>query len=256
MIDTHSHLLPGLDHGCPDMQTALLMAEKSAASGVTLVICTPHLYEWNPTLVRQARETVVKMRKVLVSRGVPLELRLGFEVDLSVVAPAGKKNLETLAVEGTSGVLILETPYQDWPSHLERLVRRLSLGGFVPVLAHPERNERVQEDPSVLVPCLEAGAVVQGTAGSIGGEFGEKPKRALFALLAGGLVSLLASDAHAFRQEGWTMVPMLAILRSVVSEEDLALMTETNPARLLAGQPLLRLPARPVPRGGGRKAKD
>ena len=42
MIDIHAHILPGLDDGAPDMDTALAMAEMAVESGVTAVVATPH----------------------------------------------------------------------------------------------------------------------------------------------------------------------------------------------------------------------
>jgi protein-tyrosine phosphatase len=86
------------------------------------------------------------------------------------------------------------------------------------------------------VGCLKAGAVAQATAGSLGGEFGRSAQRTFFRLISEGLVSLLASDAHSYRREGWTMGPMLAALEGRVSREDLVTLTEANPRRLLAGK--------------------
>ena len=44
MIDLHSHLLPGIDDGAPDLATALAMARIAAADGIEVMACTPHIY--------------------------------------------------------------------------------------------------------------------------------------------------------------------------------------------------------------------
>ena len=44
MIDLHTHLLPGLDDGAPDLASALEMARFAAACGTTHLMCTPHLH--------------------------------------------------------------------------------------------------------------------------------------------------------------------------------------------------------------------
>ena len=54
-------------------------------------------------------------------------------------------------------------PISDWPlflrgDHLPADQRRVIL----PILAHPERNERVQRSPDALAGCLNAGAVAAG----------------------------------------------------------------------------------------------
>ncbi len=43
MIDWHSHILPGIDDGSPDMEQSLAMAAALSAAGFTTVYCTPHL---------------------------------------------------------------------------------------------------------------------------------------------------------------------------------------------------------------------
>ena len=42
MIDLHTHILPGVDDGAPDLETAVLMAAVAAESGVTHLVATPH----------------------------------------------------------------------------------------------------------------------------------------------------------------------------------------------------------------------
>ncbi|MCX8033588.1 MAG: hypothetical protein N3B14_09465 [Thermoleophilia bacterium] len=235
LIDTHSHLLPGLDHGCPDMQTSLEMALAAATSGVQIVACTPHLTEWDPDLIVSARDTATAVRDVLAREGIELELRLGFEVDVSLLVGAPYDRLRELTLEGTPGVLVIETPYHGWPFYLEEIVFDLASRGFTPVLAHPERNDRVQRDPSLLARCRRAGALVQATAGSLGEPFGKEAERCFFRLVALELVDLVASDAHWFRREDWTMERMLILLEKWVGAEDLLTLAYANPLRLVSG---------------------
>ena len=43
MIEIHSHILPGLDDGAPDLAAAQQLARDYIAQGVSDVVCTPHL---------------------------------------------------------------------------------------------------------------------------------------------------------------------------------------------------------------------
>ncbi|OFW61960.1 MAG: hypothetical protein A2133_07135 [Actinobacteria bacterium RBG_16_64_13] len=239
MIDTHSHLLPWVDHGCPDMDTCVLMAGAAAASGISTVVCTPHLPEWDPALIQRAGEIIEEVRGALASAGVQLRLLLGFEVDVAVAATVDTERARSLAIEGSPGAILLEMPYVGWPVYMEETIFRLSTAGFVPVLAHPERNDRVHKSSELLEGCIKAGAVAQATAGSLGGEFGRASMRAFYRLLAEGSIQLLASDAHAHRRENWTMASMLASLEGMVAPRDVVRLTETNPSRLLAGDKLV-----------------
>ena len=43
-LDIHSHILPAIDDGAKDMETALALLEMLKSQGVTDVIATPHFY--------------------------------------------------------------------------------------------------------------------------------------------------------------------------------------------------------------------
>jgi protein-tyrosine phosphatase len=44
MIDLHCHLLPGIDDGAQDLDSALAMARIAVDDGITMTACTPHIY--------------------------------------------------------------------------------------------------------------------------------------------------------------------------------------------------------------------
>lgn len=235
MIDTHSHLLPGVDHGCPDMETCVQMARAAAESGVTTVFCTPHFLEWDEGLIERCRRVIVEARAALAAEGVELELRLGFEVDMSVAIVAEVDQLRELVFEGTERAILLETPYQGWPVYMEHIIFRLAAAGLVPVLAHPERNDRVQKDSGLLAGCLRAGAVAQATAGSLSGMFGRASEKTFQRLISEGLISMVASDAHAQQPGNWTLAPVLEVLEGWLTAEEITALTQTNPRELMEG---------------------
>lgn len=244
MIDTHSHLLPGLDDGSPDMETSLLMAAEAAAVGVTTIVCTPHLRELDASFVDRARGAIEEMKTALVAAKIELRLLLGFEVDLSVAAIAGSEELRLLAIEGSEGAILIETPHWGWPFFTRETIFRLSTAGFSPILAHPERNDRIQRSPSLLTECLDAGAVAQATAASLGGDFGRSTIQAFRRHLLRGEISLLASDAHFHRRSSWTVAPLVAELRDRISEDDLNTLVTVNPGILLSGgRPVTVIPS-------------
>lgn len=43
MIDLHTHILPGIDDGPPDLETAVAMARYGQENGLTAVAATPIL---------------------------------------------------------------------------------------------------------------------------------------------------------------------------------------------------------------------
>jgi protein-tyrosine phosphatase len=238
------------------MDTCLRMAWAALESGVDTIVCTPHLPEWDPSFVAEAREVVQEARTAFAAAAISLRLLLGFEVDLAVAASVELEELRELSVEssgadGGNGMIIFEMPYGGWPVFMEETIFRVATAGFVPVLAHPERNERVQASSDALRACIRAGAVAQATAGSLSGLFGRTPGKTLGRLLGEGLISLLASDAHATPVENWTMLPMLKSLTGSLSVRDVVTLTQTNPRLLLEGKGALAVrPASAVSRRG------
>jgi protein-tyrosine phosphatase len=247
LIDTHSHLLPWVDHGCPDLETSVAMARAAAASRVHTVVCTPHLPDMDETAIKRAREVVDEVRAAITAAGIDLRLLLGFEVDVVVAATSETAVLESLAIEDSGGAIILETPFHGWPLFMEETIFRLSAAGMRPVLAHPERNDRVQKTPGLLGGCLEAGAVLQATAASASGEFGRDTEKAFFRLLGEGQASLLATDAHAYRTDGWTLTTILERVSGLLPADEVVRLVDENPSRLLSGKGLLG----PAPAEGG-----
>jgi protein-tyrosine phosphatase len=238
MIDTHSHMLPGIDHGCPDMQTALNMARVAADSGIDTVVCTPHYPDWNAAKIDYAQSLIEQLRAALENAGIALRVALGFEVDLAVAMAVELDQVRRLTIEGSQNVILCEMPYNGWPVYLEPTIFKLSSAGFVPIIAHPERNDLVQKSSEPLTRLMRAGAVIQATGGTLTGEFGNGAIKTFHRLFSEGLVSLIATDAHSFRQENWTMDSLLEALEGQLSEADLVRLTTTNPRSLMRGEPL------------------
>ncbi len=262
MIDTHSHVLPLVDHGSPDLETTLRMIRAAADQGTTTICCTPHLYEYDAGLVQRAREIHRQVSEEVRVAGLPVRLLLGFEVDLTVAATSDAETLLGLCIESKGLVqtddasagraMVIEMPYSNWPPFLVDTVARLTSFGVLPLIAHPERNDRVQRDPDILVGCMEAGGVLQGTSGSLSQMFRKQAQRTFYELLARGWLWVLASDAHSSPKYTWSLGPMLADLGSRLSPDDRELLVNVNPGRVLEGRPPIPLVARRSPRKGRR----
>ena len=63
MIDIHAHILPGVDDGAENLDSALEMATLAVESGVTTLVATPHCVEfsrqsnlWGSELIHRIRD--------------------------------------------------------------------------------------------------------------------------------------------------------------------------------------------------------
>lgn len=196
MIDLHTHILPGLDDGPRTMDGSIEMARSMVAEGIGTVAATPHVRSDYPTTPGRMERGVHELAAALADAGVPLELVPGGEVAIDVLPSMPGEDLRRFTLGGSARHLLVETPYAGWPVELHECLYDLRRKGFVPVLAHPERNPEVQRHPELIEPFVAGGVLIQLTAASVDGRLGAASKAAAAALLRRGLAHLVASDAH------------------------------------------------------------
>lgn len=199
MIDLHSHLLPGIDDGAPDLATALELAKIAVKDGTTHMVCTPHIhpgrYDNTPASIAQA---LTELQQGLAEQQINLvisaaaEVRFGMELMLAVK----QNSIPFLGEWQGKPVLLLEFPHGEIPFGAERLTAWLLQQGIKPLIAHPERNKGLLRAPEKLKPFLEQGCLLQVTAGAVAGRFGEAAQELAHTLLKEDKVTILASDAH------------------------------------------------------------
>lgn len=243
VIDTHSHLLPGIDDGAATLEESVSLAREAAAAGVREIVCTPHLRLADDPAGDRAPDVLLTVQAALDAVGIPVRLHLGYELAFSFAAGLEPEQLARYTIGATSSLLV-EIPHTGWPPMAEQTVHRWRLQGFVPILAHPERCDRAQREPALVETLLRLGAVAQGTTPSLMGGFGPASRRLLLRLLAGGGLSLLASDTHFGRSRGRDLRAATQRMLRYSPKADVRALTEENPARLLRGEPLL--PVEPV----------
>ena len=253
MIDLHSHILPGLDDGAETIDAALEMARSAVADGIGVIAATPHVRSDYPTDPARMEQLVEAVRAALSEQSIPLELLPGGEIALDMLAELPDPVLRRFGLGGNPRYLLVEPPYSGWPLGLEQTVFELRLRGFAVVLAHPERNDEVQESPERLERLVEMGTLVQLTAAAVDGRLGQRPQKTALRLLELGLAHLLASDAHAptVRQVG-----MSAASREIGDDALGHWLTHGVPAAIVAGRELPARPERPgrklrLPRSSG-----
>lgn len=241
VIDLHTHILPGLDDGVASLAEAVDLARESWTSGVDQIVATPHVRDDYPTTRRQIDAGLEQLREALAAANVPLQLHRGAELDVRLAAGLEPAELERLLLGESRRYLLLEVPYSGSPHVLEAFAHTLRRRDIIPILAHPERSATYADKPDYLLPLLEAGCLVQVTAGSVVGDAGRRIRRTTRELLQRGMVHVLASDAHGHR------IPRSSLADGAL-ELDAALadyLTQQTPAAILAGLPVAD-PPRPA----------
>jgi protein-tyrosine phosphatase len=246
VIDLHTHVLAGIDDGPEDLAGSVAVAEVAAHGGTRTMVATPHLRPDHPR-VQPARlaERAETLTEHLRSRGTPLIVLPGAEVDVELAAdlPDAELALATLAGNGVD--LLVETPYEPLSPDFQERLLALAGRGFRLTLAHPERNRTFQARPEGVGALVERGVLVQLTARTLGGRRGATGATAR-TLFERGWAHVLASDAHAID----TRPPDLgAGLHQAVqafphARDELEWMVTEAPRAIIDGRPLPERPAR------------
>jgi protein-tyrosine phosphatase len=196
MIDLHSHILPDLDDGARTLEESLDIARACVADGVDVIAATPHVRHDYPTTAEVMEEQVALLQQLLDAEGIRLSVLCGGEISFDHLSRLTADDKRRFGLGGNPSYLLLEFPYYGWTLALEHHVESLVAEGITPVVAHPERNADVQDDPQRVATLIERGALIQLTAAAIDGRIGRAAHTAAFDLLELGFVHLIGSDAH------------------------------------------------------------
>ena len=81
--DLHSHLIPGIDDGSPDIETSIILLKKFIDLGYQKVITTPHImsdyYRNTPEIINKGLDLV---RKEIDAQKLPIEIDAAAEYNL------------------------------------------------------------------------------------------------------------------------------------------------------------------------------
>jgi protein-tyrosine phosphatase len=194
MIDLHCHILPGIDDGPRNWDQAIELCRAMAGDGITRAFATPHLidgvYENTLSIIEPLAR---QLRDRLTDANIALQIDVAAEIDISSRFVTGTDELTpTLA----SSAILLEMPVAVIPAAMSQILFRVRARGLLPLLAHPERNHFVQQNPRLTDDWISADALLQIDAESLLGIWGGSAQRCAEYLLTSGRAAVLASDAH------------------------------------------------------------
>jgi protein-tyrosine phosphatase len=233
MIDTHLHILPGIDDGPETMRESLELAQVLTQEGVRMAVATPHYNDVFPQRsAAEIEERVRDMQQALDQHGIPLRLFAGHE---ALIKPGLVEDIQKgrLATLNGSRYLLLELWTTSWLPVTERVIFELRASGVVPILAHPERYRAFQEDHHRLAALLRQGVLTQLTASSLMGLWGKTIRRSAETLLKKGLIHCIASDAHGLQKRPPCLVRSLQRAGELLGQAPIHRLTETWPAAII-----------------------
>lgn len=193
--DLHSHLVPGIDDGSPDLDTSIELITALAGLGYTSIITTPHvMVDLYPNSRERITEGAVAVQHALLERGIDIRFRAAAEYMLD----AGFDRLLTTGeplLTITDNIVLVECSFVSPPLDLKEKLFDLQIRGYRPLLAHPERYAYFHGS-GMYDELKYAGCLFQVNLLSLTGHYGKAVATAAQQLLRKNLVDFLGTDLH------------------------------------------------------------
>ncbi|WP_244535706.1 tyrosine-protein phosphatase [Lentibacillus halodurans] len=193
----HCHILPGLDDGPKLLKETIAMAKTAASQGIVTIIATPH--HNNGRYINEKVHLVGAtdfMNAELEQLRIPVEILPGQEIHMYEEMVNDLEHGILLPLNQSTKYVLIDLQDRFLPPFTLRLLFDLQIAGYIPVIAHPERNNGVISNPDILYDMVKNGALVQADASSIVGGNGKKARKLTREMLDANLVHFIASNAH------------------------------------------------------------
>ena len=192
-IDIHSHFLPGIDDGSPDMETTINLIKEMYQLGFSKVITTPHVmsdfYQNTSEIILNGLSDV---RTELKTQNIKIKIDAAAEyyIDYDFEQKIGQEQFLTFG----DNYLLVELSFMEAPMNLFDIIFKLQIEGYKVVLAHPERYAYFTlKDYEELV---SRGVFLQLNFLSLIGYYSAGIKKKTEELIANDMVSFVGSDCH------------------------------------------------------------
>lgn len=198
-VDIHSHVIPGVDDGSPDLETSLALVERQKSWGIEHIIATPHITDATfPNTPDLLDPPFDELRQEIDRRGLGITISRSSENRID--------DFFTEQLEGgfitpfPDNYILVENSFVQEPWQLEQFLFDLRIKGYRPILAHPERYSYYSEEhPDRYDALHRAGTLFQINVLSLAGAYSKREKRAAEKLIEKGYVDFLGTDLHNFR---------------------------------------------------------
>lgn len=196
VTDMHSHLLPGIDDGSPDVKTSLELIKGLRELGYKQFITTPHImwdmYKNDLSTIKPAHQQV---QQALYSSPSPVPIKAAAEYFLDDHFDTMlEEKIPLLAIKENK--VLVEFSFVSPPMNLKDKLFNLQINGYQPILAHPERYLYFTSDKEWYDELKTAGCLFQVNILSLAGYYGKGPFELAHYLIKKKYVDLLGTDLH------------------------------------------------------------
>ena len=235
MIDTHSHILAGIDDGAKTLEDGLAIVRELASQGVTEIIATPHYIDETIYVSpkQKNQQLLAQLKEALKDEKIDVKVYLGNEIYICNRIDELVESGQIATMDGSEYILVEFPMSEKFPSY-EDIMYDLTLKGYKVILAHPERYTITQDDFSILERLVEMGVLLQCNTGSFIRQYGKHAEKLAVKLAKKRMIFALGSDIHRTRKRNEIELAIKK-LRKYYSDDDLEQILDKNPRKIING---------------------
>ncbi len=197
VVDLHSHLIPGIDDGSPDMETSVKLIKEMRDLGYKKLITTPHI---SSNIFRNNPEIIDTGLSALQARLAKEKINVKIEAAAEYLIDDGFETLlkENMLKTFSNNYILIELPYFHLPPNLYDVTFELQIKGYKIMLAHPERYLYWYNDMCKYEELKDRGIFFQLNMISLTGHYSPQVKKNAEKLIDAQMIDFLGSDLHNF----------------------------------------------------------
>jgi len=192
----HSHLIPGIDDGAPDIETSLELIKGMVALGYTKLITTPHiLWDMYKNSNQVIQDGIAKLKEAVRNERLEVEIQGAAEYFLDDhVAELLRSKEKLLTIKENMVLVEFSMAYH---SHsLKDILFEMQMQGYLPVIAHPERYIYLQKNKQFFEELKDLGCLFQMNVLSLTPHYGKSVQELASYLIKKEYYDLIGSDLH------------------------------------------------------------
>lgn len=194
--DIHSHILPGIDDGSPDIATSLELVKGIYDLGIRKTVATPHviadMYRNTPETINAALK---ELRAAVVEAGINIEIEAGAEYmldDYFLKLLQDEAPLMTIH----KNIVLTEQSYASATGKLNEIAFGIITRGYRPIMAHPERYFYYHDNYEHFAHLKDIGFFLQVNIMSLTGYYGKSVAKAAKYLMDQNMADFVGTDMH------------------------------------------------------------
>src|SRR5699024_5331733 len=196
MIDIHNHILMDIDDGPQSITAMNDLLNQAKNEGITDIVVTPHhLHSKYNNYIQRVKDGIKDLNENQDVQKLNINFYAGQEIRVTdrIIDDINNGEIEGI---NNSNYLLLEFPSNEVPHYTRQLFYELQTMGYIPIIAHPERNKAIVRNLDLLYELINGGALSQLTTSSLLGKFGSNIRNASLKIIDNNLAHFIASDAH------------------------------------------------------------